>query len=498
MSKKKVAIIFGIILLVTCLILLGYGRRHRADIAKRADDIAKTCPRYEIDVAFDPEEKKVVALQKVTIFNDKTEGFEQLYFNLYPNAFKTFDKAPFPRVEMERAYPEGFAPGYINIKNIMVGSSEVNYEIEDTLLKVILKETFQPKNKLVLTVEFEAIIPPSYGRFGYGQNTFNIANWYPILAVCDDEGWHNDPYYNIGDPFYSEVALYQVRIKAPKDYIVAASGSLQEKRNEGDHVIWSFDTGLVRDFAWIAGTNFNIKDINVGNTRITSYYLEDDEIYGTKALEYAQKAIVFFNEYFGVYPYDDYSVVAADFYIGGMEYPNLVMIGSEFYSDGGLLEYVVVHETAHQWWYGLIGNNQIEESWLDEALAEYSTVLYYEHIYGKRAGRRIYEQAILNPYKHYEAVNTPGPILRHLCDFIDWREYSATVYYRGAIMLKDLESRIGKGKLREALRYYFEQNLYKNATTTDLIEALNRACGVDWTEYIYNWLQSTEPLDKAA
>ncbi len=498
MKKKKLAIIFGIVLLTMGLSFSFIQRGYREEARKRAEKIMITCPRYEMDVTFNPEKKRVTVLQKTTIINNKAKQFEELYFHLYPNAFKTFDEVPFPKGEMERAYPEGFAPGYITLKKLLVEAREVDYEIKDTLLKIILKEPLKLQKKLVLTFEFEAAVPPSHGRFGYGQNTFNIANWYPILAVYDEQGWHKDPYYSVGDPFYSEVGLYEVHIKAPKDYTIAASGSLQQKHKEGGLVTWSFNTGPVRDFAWIAGANFDTKEVSAGKTRITSYYTRDKEVYGIKALEHAQKALLYFNEHFGQYPYDDYCVVASDFYIGGMEYPNLVMVGDEFYGPSRFLEYVVVHETAHQWWYGLVGNNQIEEAWLDEALAEYSTLLYYEYYYGRKIWQQVYEQAILNPYKLYEVSNTPGPILRPLSDFSDWKDYSATVYYKGTIMLMELEGRIGKGKLQEALRYYFKENLYKNATAADFIQALNRVTGVDWTDYIYNWLEGNEPLEKAA
>lgn len=498
MKKRKLIIILSFILIVAALSFSFFRRGYKDDTGKTAEIIMKTCPNYKIDVDFNPEAKRLAALQKVTIVNNKTKEFQELYFHLYPNAFKMPDEVPFPREDMSRAYPEGFAPGYINIKKIMLESDEADYEIDDIILKVSLNEPFKPKQKLTLTFDFEVQIPPSHGRFGYGQNTYNIANWYPILAVYDENGWHKEPYFSVGDPFYSEVGLYEVNIKAPKGYTIAASGSLKQKCEEGGQVIWSFSTGLVRDFAWIASVNFETKEANVGNTKVTSYYIKGKEEYGRSALEYGKKAIACFNEHFGNYPYNNYSIVAADFYIGGMEYPNLVMIGDEFYGPGGFLEYVVVHETAHQWWYGLVGNNQIEEAWLDEALAEYSTLLYYEHYYGKRAGQSIYEQLILNSYRLYEASTTPGPTLRHLSDFTDWTDYSATVYYKGAIMLKDLEGRLGKYKLLEALKFYFKQNIYKNATGEDFIKALNQVTGGDWTDYIFNWLKGSKTLDNAA
>jgi len=474
---------------------------NKRDAGNTAEIITKTCPIYKIDVDFDPEAKKIVAQQELTITNNNATEFKELYFHLYPNAYKNPDEVPFTEEYMSLAYPAGFAPGYINLKKVVAGTREADYKIEDTILEVNLDEVLKPNQKITLKFEFEVQIPPSIANFGYGDNTYNIANWYPILAVYDEEGWHKDPYYSIGDPFYSQVGLYEVNIKTPKEYTVAASGSLNQKREENGKVVWSFSTGLVRDFAWLASEKFETKASNVGNTKVTSYYIKGTEEYGQKALEYGKNAISFFNKYFGEYPYKDYSIVAANYIFSGMEYPNLVIISDEYYGPGinlEYLEYTVVHETAHQWWYGLVGNNQIEEAWLDEALTEYSTQLYYEYYYGKEISQDIYEKFTLNPYRYFESSITLGPILRHLSDFPSWDDYSATVYNRGAIMFKDLEARMGKPKLQEALKLYYKQNIYRNATGKDLIKALNEVTGTDWTDYVYDWLRATEILEEAA
>lgn len=501
MSKRKLFAVLAIVLLVAAFGITLFSMDRSEDEGNIAEKIMKTCPRYKIDVDFDPDSKRIVAHQELTIVNNKQNAFEELYFHLYPNAFKAPDEVPFTGEYMSLAYPEGFAPGYINIKKVTVGASEAKYRVDGTILEVKLAKALKPDAKLTLTIEFEVQIPPSRGNFGYGDVTFNMGNWYPVLAVYDENGWHKDPYYNIGDPFYSEVGLYEVNIRAPKDYTVAASGSLIEKREERGKVIWSFSTGLVRDFAWVASKEFESKEANVGKTKVTSYYIKGAEEYGQKALEYGKDAIAFFNQSFGEYPYEDYRIVASNFIFAGMEHPNIVMISDEFYGPGMYLEYLeytVVHETAHQWWYGLVGNNQIEEAWLDEALTEYSTLLYFEHYYGKKVGQEVYEKFALTPYKYFEKTISLGPIGRHLSEFSGWDDYSATVYNRGAIMLKDLEARMGKVKLLEALKLYFRQHVYENASGEDFIRALNQVTGTDWSDYVYRWLKTTEILENAA
>ncbi len=342
MKKRKFAIRIGFILVIIGLSLLLFQKGHQKEIQKITEEIMINCPRYEMDVTFYPEEKRIAVIEKVAITNDKAKAFQELYFHLYPNTFKSLDDAPFPKEEIQQAYPDGFEPGYLYVKKISDESSKVNFEIEDTILKVMPSKPLEPQDKLVLTIEFDVKIPPALGRFGYGQNTFNLANWYPILAVYDEKGWHKDPYYCVGDPFYCEMGLYDVSIRAPKAYKIAASGSLQEKIEEaGNNVIWNFKTELVRDFAWISSNKFTVESATVDNTQIMSYYFEgENKEYSLKALEYAKNALGFFNEYFGKYPYSHYSVVASDFYIGGMEFPNLVMIGNEFYGSSGFFEYV--------------------------------------------------------------------------------------------------------------------------------------------------------------
>ncbi|MCR4430319.1 MAG: M1 family metallopeptidase [Tepidanaerobacteraceae bacterium] len=499
MKQKRLMFFAAAVLLLVCSLVF---RMRPDDFSKSAAwRASKDCPRYSLEITFYPDDKRIDGRQSVTVKNTKKVELSELYFHLYPNAFKTPDAAPFPKSEMQLAYPDGFSPGYINIKKVEAASGNLQYEAKDTLLKVVPEKPLKPGQSLKLTMEFDEIIPPSCGRFGYGKNTYNIANWYPILAVYDDNGWNKDPYYAVGDPFYSDAGLYEVKIKAPSEYTIAASGYVADKKQDGSFSIWTFKTGLVRDFAWVASSRFKTASNEVGGVKITSFYLKEDAEYGEKALNYAARAIKFFSDFFGPYPYREYAVASSDFYIGGMEYPNLVMIGRQFYNGGDMLEYVVVHETAHQWWYGLVGNNEVKEPWLDEALAEFSTVLYYEKVYGRKSGQRIYEDFILNPYIFYEQTHSHslGPVLRPLSEFNGWGEYDAIVYSRGAIMLKQLESIIGEDKFREAMRFYFKQNIYKNATTADFIKAVNKATGADWTDYIYSkMLKSQEPLQKAA
>jgi hypothetical protein len=133
------------------------------------------------------------------------------------------------------------------------------------------------------------------GRFGYGDNMYKAVNWYPIASVYDENGWNLDRYYAIGDPFYSDAANYRVQIQAPADYLIAATGDIKREKRAKITVIWEFDAPAVRDFAWLAGNQFQTASKKVGKTTITSYYFTEQA--GKQALDYAAESLASLMKY---------------------------------------------------------------------------------------------------------------------------------------------------------------------------------------------------------
>ena len=190
------------------------------------------------------------------------------------------------------------------------------------------------------------------------------------MCIRDRNGWNLDPYYKVGDPFYSEVANYKVSITTPKEIIVAASGKIISEREDGDKKTYKIEGQLIRDFAWAASKDFVVKEKKVEDTIIKVYSINNDSKLINESLKIGENSIKIFNKIFGKYPYGWYSIVNTEF-PSGMEYPGIVFISNDYFHKYliDILEKVIVHETAHQWWYGIVGNNQVDEAWLDEGLA---------------------------------------------------------------------------------------------------------------------------------
>jgi len=222
---------------------------------------------YSIEAELNVDDKTLKAVEEVIYYNNDNVELKELYFHVYPNAFRTKETAPFLFDDFDNAYKRGFAPGYAEIISVTKkdgkGEKLLKHSLSgegDTILRIELDAPLKPYERTSIRIEFALQIPPAGERFGYGDSNFNLGNWYPVAAVYDQkDGWNLDKYYAIGDPFYSDAADYRVSIITPEEYIVAASGQLVEEIKEEDGKIKRIYEGkALRDFAFVANNNFAV------------------------------------------------------------------------------------------------------------------------------------------------------------------------------------------------------------------------------------------------
>jgi aminopeptidase N len=432
-------------------------------------------------------------------FNGNEYQINELSFCLYPNAFKNEENINNVVVSgrVDEAYPNGFNEGYIKIKEINVDGKKADYLFEENEQILTVKTGKIKRNaNIKIYIKFEEKLPDSPMRFGYGSNTYNFGNWYPVLCPFEDGKAVKSLYTACGDPFYSECADYNVKLHISPEFRVASSGKILSKKTDNPLFSeWSIKGENIRDFAFVISSCFNLKSQMVGNTLVYSYYLSDDEM-GSLSLEYAKNAILTYNKLFGEYPYDTFSVVAADFYIGGMEYPNLVMIDKDLYTPlmNEALEEVIVHEAAHQWWYGIVGNNEINEPWLDEGLTQYSVALYYEKTYGKERYNAFLNESELYTKIVFDIVKDSNgsvnkKIDRKSTDFEHWLLYDALCYDVSALMYDSVRKTLGDEVFFECLKNYFNEYKYKNATGNDIKTCFNKYSTKNVSSLLEPWLE---------
>jgi len=456
---------------------------------------------YVINAVLDPANKVLTAEQQVTYMNNDNVELSELYFHIYTNAFKNKETAPFLFDDFSRAYARGFQSGYSEFTSVELSEGQSRKTLEyslqgegETILRVKLPEPLPPEKSVTLELKYKVIIPPAAERFGYGEANINMGNWYPVAAVYDHDGWNLDKYYSVGDPFYSDTSNYVVNIKAPKEYTIAASGALAEEKTEGNNKSWRFTAENMRDFAFVASSEFLTAEDRVGNTLIKSYYYKGHEKKGKEALEYGKRSIEIFNESFGEYPYPTYSIVETEF-PSGMEYPGLVYINTRYYDNaynGDNLLYTTVHETAHQWWYGVVGNDQIDEAWLDEGFATYSEGIFTEMEFGRGNGELYYEYLEESAKGDIEARVYDGVILKPLSRYANWGDYGPAVYTGGAVLLSEIRRQVGDETFFVILQTYYKEYSFKNATTEDFLRICEQVSGKEFEDLFSKHLSSVK------
>ena len=453
---KKVRILTGMIL--TLLIVIGggvYVYQSKNSVQTSNIEEGKNLNKYIMDVIFDDESKRLMCNQNVEYVNNTNIALDKIYFHIYPNAFSKKEFAPFEKDEMNQAYPNGFNEGYIDIKNVLNNNNKLEYEIKgekNDLLEVKIGRQLKPGEKISIDMKFNVKIPNSEGRFGYGENTINITNWFPIACVHDDRGWNLKSYEAIGDPFYSDTSNFYVKLLIPRKYKVGCTGNIISEKSDPEKVLYEIQAKKVRDFAFILSDKFKIKKDTYKGVNINTYNLNEK-----------------------LSTYDTYSVIASDFYIGGMEYPTLVMIDQSLYNekDKFLLEYVIAHETAHQWWYSVIGNDEISEPWLDEALTEYSTVLYFEEKYGKEVGSKLIKTMEMQTRNH-----SSEDIFKATTQYKNSIDYSLNVYTKGALAFNEVRKKVGDEVFFETLKEYYNTYMFQNVNGAKFVDLWNKK-GID-------------------
>lgn len=437
--------------------------------------------KYVIDVYYNPGEMSIFGSQKLYYKNTEDKALEELYFHLYPNAFRSEDTAPMMG-GVEDNYPAGFNPGQIDIIGVWVDGERVIWSTEDTgdtILRVSIGRRLETGEKAEIRVDFQEKIP--YGRTDFGSygGIACFENWYPILCIYDSSGWHTEPVCRIGEANFSEVSDYEVRLDLPGGEQVAHTGECKGVRGRGsDRKVITIAAEDVRDFTWISSGGFRKLEAQHNGIVIKSYFLDNDKDMGALALDTCARAIDFYSERFGKYPYGAFSVVETPLYGGAMEYPMLASVGSDYYSGRGRerLESAVAHEVAHQWWYAVVGNNEYSQPWLDEALSTYAEGLYLEKYYGGYALRNRLDISGTSRYK-----NRPGS---GMDKFKSTDEYNGVVYIRGANILNGLRENVGDEAFYSVLKRYYETYKFKNADIADFLDVVRDVCGEQAAEFI--------------
>lgn len=440
--------------------------------------------RYAVQAEWDAQARTLRVEQTVLLTNRTGAALSVLDFHLYANAFSQEESAPVLPQERKYAYPEGFSPGGAEVAAVQVNGRDAPWELSgegDTVLRVFLPFRLRPQGGVEVRLSYSVALSDNRLRTGVSARDVRLCNAFATLCAHDGESFRHDAYGAIGDPFVSACASWEVHLRAPTSLVAAGPGLVSA--SEGS---WTFSGENLRDFALVLSPDFCVAQGEVDGVTVRSFAFDQEG--AQQALDCAMHALSVFSGLFGGYPFPDFTVCAAEFFPGGMEYPALALVNAGLYeTENGMLEFAIAHEAAHQWWYAGVGSDQVLYPWQDEALAEYSTLLYYESLYGAQSFDSLYA-ARIRPATESLALQGVG-VSQSLDRFESGAVYDALVYRKGAAMLHDLRARLGNEAFVGALRKYYAENLFTVAAPGDLLAAF----GPEGADRALRWLRGDLP-----
>lgn len=426
------------------------------------------------DISLDYSENKIVATQEVMYKSPST--LSCLIFNMYANALGNNSA--------------------IDILSTQINRQSVDFEIygqNDEFLK--LPCSLNADDVCTVSFEYEVTIKKSNNRLGITDSgVANLTCFYPVLAKYEN-GFREDIYTQTGDPFYQDIASYFVTMTCDEGLQVATSGVVDSiDRSDGKQTL-SITAENVRSFGMVVGNMQFVKSsVKIGerDVDVNYYYTSDKD--SEQSMNRICDSLKLFSSAFGNYPYPSYTVAQSDLDgAGGMEYGAFAIVSPTIYREDYLDS--ITHETAHQWWYGVVGNDQINNAWLDEGLSEFCTY-YFHYLNGDRTTFQSSMARLTQDYTAFDsqkAVGADYTMNKPLSSYSSNDEYVAMVYLKGAMLFDLIHNIVGDEKFCTALAHYYDSNKYGIATQDALISSF-KTQGYNLESIIDNWVSDKAPM----
>jgi aminopeptidase N len=396
-----------------------------------------------------------------------------------------------------RLYPN--TPGYggsLEIQRLRVDGVSVQpvLEMEGTAARVPLPHPLAPDRSALVTTEYQLAVPyanrAGYGAFNREGHVMTLGGFYPTLAVYE-QGWQSDLVTGIGDPLHAEAAFFTVTVTVPSDVIVVTSGrSVERKSAPQGTEIQRFVGGPIRDFALVLGRGYTSTVGTRDEVQIRVFsHTPEGLAAAPDILQYTQDAVQTYERLFGPYPYTELDMIQSPISASGLEAPGAIQLGPKTLNQGAQwLELVVAHEVAHQWWYGMVGNDQVNAAWLDEGLASYASMLYFREVYGADYADTLlfsyYQQPYYAQSPSYQRTPANLPVTAYTA-----ANYGPVVYIHATNFFHELHQALGEEDFLALLHQFLAEYKYRIADAEDFIALANTYDPAAVTVLYAHWIQ---------
>ncbi len=487
-----------------------------------SEPLSDRIANYTIDCSFSPTTKLITATETLRWRNASDDTLSELLFHTYMNAFQN-EKSTYWREAGE--VPDELIGnwGYCRIKRLSLGSGEdltgtIKFVQPDdknrhdqTVFALPLPQELLPDSSLSIIIEFETRLPPLMERTGFIDDFFMVAQWFPKIAVYEKyrHRWSCSQYH-YNSEFFADFGVYDVTITLPEEYIVAASGLLQEETGLADGLTkWRFAIADVHDFAWSADKRFRKVATRYKDLDILLYLRPQTEPIRDRILSAAQHTYDFCTEYLGEYPYPQVSIVDTPVFASVMEYNTMFLTGN-FDGSGAsharvtpvppnnkFPERLTIHEFAHSWWYGMVANDEAKEAWLDEGLAEFTTVKAFERAYGETLfAHENGDSVSIRDYRKVDFLLNPTPVIaRKSWEHASHKDYYIASYVKPRLILQSYDKYYGHERWQPVMQTFFQRWRFKHPIARNFVDIAREMTGHNLRNELQQLLQTPGVID---
>lgn len=482
---------------------------------------------YTIEARLDEQRDVLEGAGVMGYKNNSDQSLDTLYFHLYLNAFRP--NSVWAETEQREDYDfQGLDPsdaGFHHMQAMSVDGTELTpiypHAPDSTVVAYALPRTLAPGDSLTARFRWEARPSTLCRRQCRRGRSYDFAHWYPRIAVFDGTGWATRPLYPQGE-MYGEYATYQVTLDLADDQVVGATGvpvagdpgwrpgpgspldrplyrrdfygtaapsanpGLLDGPVEAGRKRVVFRAEKVHHFAWSTSPEYRYEGGRLGETAIHVLFRPGDLDWDLgAAVRRTERALAWLQDLFGPYPWPQLTNVHR-LEDGGTEFPMVIM-------DGGPQQGLIIHEGSHQYVYGIFGNNEWREGWLDEGMASFLS-RWFRADMGEEDP---YSSLMIGIGRYIGQNGLPAPISTESKDFSDFRTYGLMTYSVPEAVLYSLRKLIGDEAFRRGLRDYYDRKALEHVTEADLRASLEWASGQDLGWFFDEWFHTTGTLDYA-
>ena len=495
---------------------------------------------YTIEARLDDQRHELHARMRLTYRNNSPDTLRVIPFHVWPRAYSS-DATAFARQQLRDGSTRfHFAPaeqrGTLDSLGYYVNGQPTGHTYSSAQPDVsilLLNQPLLPGETAVIETPFRVKIPASFSRLGHVGESYQLTQWFPKPAVYDRDGWHVMPYLDRGE-FYSEFGNFTVRLTLPENYVVGATGVLQEAEERQwlldkaatdraelagrtdlrtGYVAEAFPSSAattktitfraegVHDFAWFADKRFKVLHDTLqlgpaagsgggagagpkngieqpGTVDVWALFTETEAGYWKDATDYLKRSTRFYSDHVGRYPYPQVTGVQSALSAGGgMEYPMITVIARN--GSAADLDEVLAHEVGHNWFYGILGSNERDHPWMDEGINSYYEQRYMREFYPERAagidfplvGRVDYDRLGYRFLARQGRDQAPDT----RSDSLSQLNYWVQAYSKPALAMHELAGYVGEDAVDRAIRAYYDRWKFRHPGPEDFFTVMNEA-----------------------